>query len=351
VPVSLSGSHPHRKRIKVCSPGSMPLFRDLDGGSVARSTKSCVRMEECCGDGYDASANLSQEESETSMSFGSVRDDEDAGDDIDADEDDDMDDESSFSELSYDGVAFDFGYSTRRRAARTGLPPIISYHRNRTVAVEIPDSIRQEMDRRALESELEHNKRREYEQRIPQALQEIFLRSQRGEPVDHPPPSGVAFKVFPWPNARAAATESQPDPSKGAGDMHTCGPTQPRRRESFSAASTIKDDQDFLETVRVPLVLDRWRPLARNYENQHRNEPGHHHDAHEHRPRIPLELQHVFVKAQQGHEVDPPPIRGSGLKIFDDRGPAPTRWGTHPYSHRYRHGTNEAPATTSVRHE
>jgi hypothetical protein len=365
VPVSLSSTLPHRKKIKVCSHGrSPPLLVDGGDGSVALpSTNPRKRMEEECVDGYDASANLSmEEESETSMSFGSVRDDDekvDGGEEEDVD--DEMDDESSFSELSYDGVAFDFGYGRRRLAA--GLSPVGSHHRHRIVVIEIPDYVRQEMDRRALEGELEHSRRAD-EQRIPEALQEVFLRSQRGEPVDHPPPSGLAFKVFPWPHARAPATaESQPSPSKGspvaAGDGHTCAPTQPRRRGSLSAASTIKDDDGSLEAEKVPLVLDRWRPLARKYYD-----PGHHHrhaqHVHHQRPRIPLELQDVFVKAQQGHDVDAPPIRGIGFKIFDnDRGgPGPTapfnRWG--PYHHLSSHyhcrqGAHEATIATSVRHE
>jgi hypothetical protein len=360
VPVSLSSSLlPHRKKIKIWSHSSPPLFRDGGDGSVALSTKS--RMEECDG-GYDASANLSVEESETSMSFGSFRDDEEEEDDED-EPDDEMDDESSFSELSYDGVAFDFGYGRRRLSVRTGLPPIGSHHRHRTIVVEIPDHVRQEMDRRALESELEH--KRSSEQRIPEALQEVFLRSQRGEPVDHPPPSGVAFKVFSWPHARAPETaESQPCPSKGtpvgAGDGHTCAPTQPRRRGSLSAASTIKDDDGSLEAEKVPLVLDRWRPLARKYYDPgHRHHHRHAQHVHHQRPRIPLELQDVFIKAQQGHDVDAPPIRGIGFKIFDNTrcGTGPTapsnRWGPYHHSSNYhcRQGAHEAPIATSVRHE
>jgi hypothetical protein len=366
VPVSLSSTLPHRKKIKVGSHGSSPpLLVDGGDGSVALpSTNPRKRMEEVCVDGYDASANLSMEESETSMSFGSFRGDDEVVDGEEEDVDDEMDDESSFSELSYDGVAFDFGYGRRRLAA--GLSPVGSHHRHRIIVIEIPYNVRQEMDRRALEGELEHCRRAD-EQRIPEALQEVFLRSQRGEPVDHPPPSGLAFKVFSWPHARAPTTaESQPSPSKGApvaaGDVHTCAPTQPRRRGSLSAASTIKDDEDEdddddgLKAEKAPLVLDRWRPLVRKYYD-----PGHHHHrhrAHDHRPRIPLELQDVFVKAQQGHDVDAPPIRGIGFKIFDGRGgPGPTappnRWGPYHHSSHYhcRQGAHEATIATSVRHE
>jgi hypothetical protein len=113
------------------------------------------------------------------------------------------------------------------------------------IAIEIPDHILKDLDRRALESEQEHHHRAQRRHRVPVELQEVFLRSQAGETVDQPPASGVAFQVFSWPcNAVSTIRNAQglQQHPHGTTDVYTAAPTMPRRRGSLSEASTINDD-------------------------------------------------------------------------------------------------------------
>jgi hypothetical protein len=210
----------------------------LAGGKASVACFSSDQVESGeFGDDEGMESESAEDESETSMSIGS-------GDDSYSDYF-----SSSISAFSYN-YGFDLA-SGRRKPTRemeessTKMEVVPSASAEIQIVIDIPDHILKDLDRRALEGEQERHHRTQRLHRVPLELQEVFLRSQVGETVDHPPASGVAFHVFCWPHDRVRNPQGHQN-THGAPDGYTTAPTMPRRRGSFSEASTIHDDTTML---------------------------------------------------------------------------------------------------------
>jgi hypothetical protein len=148
--------------------------------------------------------------------------------------------------------------------------------------------------------------------RIPLELQEIFLRSNAGENVEEilPPSNGNAFKVFArrsgsvWPSLLrrnpsrrpllvSSKSKRQCSASKGGG--------HPKADQSVQSATGNTADMS------SPLTASPIRaPKEIVYV-----------------PRIPEELQEIFVQSNRGEEVHQPPRSGAAFKVFEKRADNP----------------------------
>jgi hypothetical protein len=132
--------------------------------------------------------------------------------------------------------------------------------------VEVPDHIWREMENRpSTGTEQENAHASELRQR---------------QKSSHSQPSPMLVRLHPWPREKVSSLHHSPHDLT---DIRTTAPTMPRRRESLSTASTLDDD--------MTTVLNE-RPAS----GQSRPPP-----------RIPLELQQVFLQSQAGLKVEVPP--------------------------------------------
>jgi hypothetical protein len=178
--------------------------------------------------------------------------------------DTEYDDESSFSELSYDGIEFDFGYATYK-AARC-----VCTVREDSVLVEVPEHIWRELKNRSY-AETQQGKG------LTSGLR------QRLKP-SHSQTSQMIARALPWPGEKAKSLQ---DSHHDMTDARTTAPTMPRRRESLSTASTRDKDTTQPLTVKTHEQATSGQTMISH--------------------RIPLELQRVFLQSQGGHSVEVPP--------------------------------------------
>jgi hypothetical protein len=165
-------------------------------------------------------------------------------------------DDSSFSELSYDGIEFDFGYAAYKAAKPACTARAVAVH------VELPDHIWREMEHRtSSQTEQEYGHASELRHRQKASLSQA---------------SQLHFRVLPWPREKGNSLQ---DSRHDLTDTRTNAPSMPRRRESLSAASTLDDDQTG-------------------------------------RSRIPQELQRVFLQSQAGLNVEVPPTNITAFQEF-----------------------------------
>jgi hypothetical protein len=148
--------------------------------------------------------------------------------------------------------------------------------------------------------------------RIPLELQEIFLRSNAGENVEEilPPTNGNAFKVFTrrsgsvWPSLLRRNPSRRPllVTSKSKRQCSASkGGDHPKADQSVQSATGNTADMS------SPLTASPVRaPKEIVYV-----------------PRIPEELQEIFVQSNRGEEVHQPPRSGAAFKVFEKRADIP----------------------------
>jgi hypothetical protein len=187
--------------------------------------------------------------------------------------DSEYDDESSFSELSYDGIEFDFGYASYKAAK------CVRTARTNSVVVEVPDHILKEMaNRQSDKTDQEDGRASELRQ---------LLRPRRSQT------SPTVIQVLPWPEEKVKTLQGS---YHTLSDTRTTAPTMPRRRESLSTASSLDEDES--EPLAVPLQEPTVFYLT--------SPP----------PRIPLELQRVFLESQAGLHAEASP--STNLTAFQE---------------------------------
>lgn len=192
--------------------------------------------------------------------------------------------------------------------------------------------------------------------RIPLELQEIFLQSNRGEDVEHikPPSNGAAFKVFQrmWPlksnssrNVRSqirkpekhlssrmlasflmakhpkadadadetgepSKTDNSPVTSLDESGSIDSSDVSSQCSDSSSSASSSSSTSSFASTEMsrpVSKGSNAASPIAVNRSPKEI----------EFIPRIPLDLQAVFLASNQGADVHEPPSSGAAFKVFE----------------------------------
>jgi hypothetical protein len=176
-------------------------------------------------------------------------------------------DDSSFSELSYDGIEFDFGYAAHKAAKPACTARADAVH------VEVPDHIWREMDHRtSSQTELQNGHTSELRHRHKASLSQA---------------SRMLIRVLPWPRENVNSLQ---DSHRDLADTRTNAPSMPRRRDSLSAASTLDD----------ALILHEHTPSGQTRSP----------------PRIPLELQRVFLQSQAGLNVEVLPTNFTAFQEF-----------------------------------
>jgi hypothetical protein len=151
--------------------------------------------------------------------------------------------------------------------------------------------------------------------RIPLELQEIFLRSNAGENVEEilPPSNGNAFKVFKgrsgsvWPSILRRNPSRRPllVPSKSKRRVAR-GSDNPKADQSVQSCTgnTVETSSPLSHSQKgpTPTVSPIRAPKEIVYV-----------------PRIPEELQEIFVQSNRGDEVHYPPRSGAAFKVFAKR--------------------------------
>lgn len=192
-----------------------------------------------------------------------------------------------------DDSDFDFAYHNfaplHRQTVRSGDDVSLGL-KTPQVLVELPSKFKQDMEKSATRKSVSVR-----EHRIPLELQEVFLKANRGETVTKPPVSGDAFKVFTWPGYHQPRGDSD-------------APTMPKRRGSQSSTSTIS----------MAPVQQKNLPCCNSIKSRWISE-GHVVDTPVRRPpRVPIELQEIFVKSNRGETVHIPPLNGVGFRVFQN---------------------------------
>ena len=143
--------------------------------------------------------------------------------------------------------------------------------------------------------------------RVPLELQEVFLRSQRGETVNEPPPLSKASFTRKWWNwgsnpHRAIDTRAETTGVMESQSSNSAYPWMRKGCERLLARKNRTEDCVEMTTSQPGTTTLPSSPISKPAPLL--------------KTRVPIELQEVFLRSQRGETVDKPPSSGTAFRVF-----------------------------------